>query len=220
VTIASIVSSWPDWVGDLLDGLVESLKLTASVSLVGLTGGLVLAVVISSAPRALRWPAVAVVELARGVPALVVLYLVYFGLPQIQLTLEAFLAATAALGFTMAGYTSDIFRAGITAVPHGQREAARAIALSPAQELRCVVLPQAVRIVIPPILGYVVLFFQATSLAFAIAYPELISRAYTIGGATFQYLSVLLLAALLYAAISIPASQAIDFIDRRQQARG
>jgi polar amino acid transport system permease protein len=175
-----------------------------------------LAVAISGSAKPVRWLAIAVVEIARGIPALVVLYLVYFGLPQLQVTLEAFVAASIALGFTMAGYTTEIFRAGITAVPDGQREAARAIGLRRGAELRYVVVPQAVRIVIPPILGYVVLFFQATSLAFAIAIPELISRAYTIGSSTFEYLSVLVLAALLYACVAIPSSQLIDLLERRR----
>ena len=214
--LASIVSGWPDWLGELLRGLLQSVELTAAVVAIGLPLGLLLAVAISAGPAPVRWLAIAVVEVARGIPALVVLYLVYFGLPQLQLTLEAFAAASLALGFTMAGYTTEIFRAGINAVPHGQREAARAIGLRRGAELRYVVLPQAVRIVVPPILGYVVLFFQATSLAFAIAIPELISRAYTIGSSTFEYLSVLTLAALLYAAVAIPASQLIELLERRR----
>jgi polar amino acid transport system permease protein len=215
MTASSVVSRWPEWIGDLLLGLLKSIELTLAVVAIGLPLGLVLAVAISTGPRWVRWPAIAVVEVARGIPALVVLYLVYFGLPQLHLTLEAFVAASIALGFTMSGYTTEIFRAGIAAVPQGQREAARAVGLSRGAELRHVVLPQAVRIVIPPLLGYVVLFFQATSLAFAVAIPELISRAYTIGSTTFQYLSVLILAALLYAAVAIPSSQLIDFLERR-----
>lgn len=217
MTAASVWSEWPNWIGELGAGLFESVKLTLGVVIVGLPLGLALAVAISSGPRPLRWLAIAVVEVARGIPALVVLYLVYFGLPQVQLTLEAFVAASIALGFTMAGYTAEIFRAGITAVPAGQREAARAVGLHRRHELLHVVLPQAVRIVVPPILGYVVLFFQATSLAFAIAIPELLSRAYTIGSTTFQYLNVLVLAALLYAAVAIPTSQFIDFLERRRE---
>jgi polar amino acid transport system permease protein len=214
--LASVVSGWPDWIGDLLGGLLKSVELTLAVIAIGLPLGLLLAVAISGGAKPVRWLAIAVVEIARGIPALVVLYLVYFGLPQLHVTLEAFVAASVALGFTMAGYTTEIFRAGIAAVPDGQREAARAVGLRRGAELRYVVLPQAVRIVIPPILGYVVLFFQATSLAFAIAIPELISRAYTIGSSTFEYLSVLVLAALLYACVAIPSSQLIDLLERRR----
>jgi len=216
--LASVVSGWPDWIGDLLGGLLKSVELTLAVIAIGLPLGLLLAVAISGGAKPVRWLAIAVVEIARGIPALVVLYLVYFGLPQLQVTLEAFVAASIALGFTMAGYTTEIFRAGIAAVPDGQREAARAVGLRRGSELRYVVLPQAVRIVIPPILGYVVLFFQATSLAFAIAIPELISRAYTIGSSTFEYLSVLILAALLYACVAIPSSQLIDLLERRRDS--
>ena len=216
MSTASVVSRWDEWMGELLSGLLTSVELTLAVVAIGLPLGLLLAIGISGGPRLVRWLAIAVTEVARGIPALVVLYLVYFGLPQLQLTLEAFVAGSIALGFTMAGYTAEIFRAGIAAVPHGQHEAARAIGLRRHQELRHVVLPQAVRIVIPPILGYVVLFFQATSLAFAIAIPELISRAYTIGSTTFEYLSVLVLAALLYATVAIPCSQFIDYLDRRR----
>jgi polar amino acid transport system permease protein len=217
MTLAWLWTEWPNWIGELAEGLLESVKLTLGLVAIGLPLGLGLAVAISFGPRPLRWLAIGVVEVARGIPALVVLYLVYFGLPQLQLTLEAFVAASLALGFTLAGYTAEIFRAGIAAVPAGQSEAARAIGLHRRHELRHVVLPQAVRIVIPPILGYVVVFFQATSLAFAIAIPELLSRAYTIGSTTFRYLDVLVLAALLYAAVAIPSSQLIDFLERRRE---
>jgi polar amino acid transport system permease protein len=217
--LASIFTRWPEWIDDLLGGLVTSVKLTLAILAVGLPLGLLLALGVSSRTRWLRWPAIVVVEIGRGVPALVLIYLVYFGLPQADLTLGAFAAGTAALGFTLAGYSSEIFRAGIAAVPAGQREAARAIGLTRGKELRFVVLPQALRISVPPILGYAILFFQATSLCFAIAVPELLSRAYTIGSSTFRYLSVLLLAGLMFAAVCIPASQLVDFLERRSERR-
>jgi polar amino acid transport system permease protein len=217
--LASIFSGWPEWIDELLGGLFTSVKLTIAILAVGLPAGLLLALGVSSSARPVRWLAVVIVEIARGVPALVLIYLVYFGLPQADLTLSAFAAGTAALGFTLAGYTSEVFRAGIAAVPAGQREAARAIGLSHAKELRFVVLPQALRISVPPILGYAILFFQATSLCFAIAVPELLSRAYTIGSSTFRYLSVLLLAGLMFAAVCIPASQLVDSLERRRERR-
>ncbi|MCW2994243.1 MAG: amino acid transporter permease [Conexibacter sp.] len=213
---ALIFTHWGDWIGELLRGLWISIKLTAALIAVGIPLALLLAIAIVSAPWPVRWLAIVVVELARGIPALIVVYLVYFGLPQVHITLQAFLAGTLALGFTMAGYTADIFRAGILAVPDGQREAARALGLSRTAEMLHVVLPQAIRIVIPPVLGYVVLFFQATALTFAIAIPELLSRAYSIGNSTFEYLDVLVLAAVMYGAIAIPASQLIDLLERRR----
>ena len=212
----SLVERWPQWLPQLLDGLWTSVQLTAAFLAVGLPLGLLFALALSGS-RPVRAAAMVVVEIGRAIPVLVLLYLVYFGLPDAGLSLSAFVSATAALGFSFAAYTSEVFKAGIAAVPKGQREAARAIGLTRAKELRLVVLPQGVRIVIPPILGWAVVFFQATSLAFAIAVPELMNRAYTIGAASFRYLSVLLLAALLYAAVAIPASLAIDALDRRRE---
>lgn len=214
--LASLVERWPEWLPPLLEGLWTSVQLTAAFLAIGLPLGLGFAIMLSARRWFVRGLAMALVELGRAVPVLVLLYLVYFGLPEADLRLSAFVSATLAIGLSFAAYTSEVFKAGIAAVAKGQREAARALGLTQPQELRLVVLPQAVRIVIPPILGWAVIFFQATSLAFAIAVPELLSRAYTIGASTFRYLSVLLLAALLYASVSIPASLAIDYLDRRR----
>jgi polar amino acid transport system permease protein len=209
------LEQWPEWMGQLLSGLWTSIQLTTAMLAVGLPLGLVLALMLSTDRRLVRALAVAIIETGRSVPVLVLLYLVYFGLPEVDVRPGAFAAATAALGFSFGAYTSEVFRAGIAAVPTGQREASQAIGLTRSQEVRLVILPQAVRIVIPPLLGWAVIYFQATSLAFAVALPELLSRAYTLGSSTFQFLSVLILAALLYAIVSIPASLAIDYIDRR-----
>lgn len=214
----SLVERWPEWLPELLAGLWTSVQLTAGFLAVGLPLGLAFALALSSPNAALRWVAMILVETGRAIPVLVLLYLVYFGLPELDLRLGAFASAIAAIGFSFGAYTSEVFKAGIAAVPRGQREAARAVGLSYPKELRLVVLPQAVRIVIPPILGWAVIFFQATSLAFAIAVPELLNRSYTIGASSFRFLSVLLLAAILYAAVSIPASLAIDWLDRRRGA--
>jgi polar amino acid transport system permease protein len=212
------LEQWPEWMGQLLDGLWTSIQLTAAMLAVGMPLGLGLALMLSTDRRLVRALAVAIVETGRSVPVLVLIYLVYFGLPEVDVRPGAFASATAALGFSFGVYTSEVFRAGIAAVPTGQREASQAIGLTRSQEVRLVVLPQAVRIVIPPLLGWAVIYFQATSLAFAVALPELLSRAYSIGSSTFQFLSVFLLAALLYAIVSIPASLVIDYIDRRSAA--
>lgn len=200
---ATIVSRWADQIPELLPGLWLTLRLTGASLAVGLPLGLLLAVAVSSQHRRLRWPAMAVVEIGRGVPALILLYVVYYGLPRTGVRLGAFTAATLALGFATGAYTSDIFRAGLLAVPAGQREAARALGLASRHEFRYVVLPQALRTVIPPIVGFAVVLYQATSLAFTIALPELLSRAYNIATITFQFTSALALAGLVYAAVSI-----------------
>ncbi|MGH3661759.1 MAG: amino acid ABC transporter permease [Micromonosporaceae bacterium] len=216
----SSVASWPEWIGLLLPGLQTSVLLTVAMLAMGLPLGLLLALG-ASATRfpPLQWVTLAVVEMGRGVPVLVIIYLVYFGLPQVDITIGAFAAGSVALAVSFGAYTSEVFRAGLAAVPAGQHDAAQALGLRPRKVLRLVILPQAIRIVTPPILGWTIIFFQATSLCYAIAVPELLSRAYTLATNTFEYFGVLLLAAVLYAAICIPASQFVARIERRR-ARG
>jgi polar amino acid transport system permease protein len=182
-----------------------TLKLTVASLALGFPFGAALAVAVSSARRAVRWPSIALVELGRGTPGLIVLYLVYYGLPQVGLTLANFLAATVALAISTAAYSSEIFRAGLLAVPAGQREASRALGLTPLKEFRLVVLPQALKFVIPPLIGFAIILYQATSLAFAISTPELLSRAYNAASITFQFTAALTLAGLMYAVISLLA---------------
>ncbi|WSQ15769.1 amino acid ABC transporter permease [Streptomyces sp. NBC_01231] len=200
------MSSWHDLFPQFLPGLWVTLKLTLGGLIFGLPLGVVLAVVTSSSWRLAKWVGIGFVELGRGTPGLIVLYLVYYGLPQAGLTLRDITAATVALSFTTCAYTSEIFRAGLVAVPQGQREASRALGLTPWKELRLVVLPQALRIVISPLIGWAIILYQGTSLAFAISVPELLSRAYNAGSITFQYGSALALAGLMYAVVSLSAT--------------
>ncbi len=148
-----------------------------------------------------------------------ILQLFYFGLPGAGLTLAAFTAATLALALTTAAYTSEIMRGGLQAVPHGEVEAAMALGMEQRDTLRFVVIPQGLRIATPPLMGFAIMIFQATSLAYTIAIPELMSEAYTIGSITFRYLSILSLAGLLYASITIPASVLCARVEKRLALR-
>jgi polar amino acid transport system permease protein len=208
--------SWAEWLVDLIPGLGLSLGLTAALLAFGLPLGLAFAIGLSQKNRLIRMIAIALVEFARGVPALILLYLVYFGFPQFNFIIESFPAAALALGFSFAGYVSEVFKSGLEAVGKGQHEAATALGLSPWISFSKVILPQAVKIVIPPLLGWSINYFQATSLAFAIAVPELMSRAYVLATTNFTYLFVLSLAAVLYAVVSIPLAH---FAERLSQGK-
>jgi polar amino acid transport system permease protein len=210
-----LISDWIDQLPTLGDGLRVSLLLTGFSLLIGLPGSVLLAVLVSARNRAVHVVAVGVVELGRGMPALVMLQLVYFGLPQAHLRLGSFAAAVASLSYVGAAYMSEIVRAGLEAVPGGQREAARAVGMSPRDEFRFVVLPQALRIATPPLLNFAIVLFQVTSLAFVIAVPELLSKAYELGSATFRQLEYLTLAGLIYALIVVPAAMAVRALERR-----
>jgi len=202
----SVIADWIEWLPALAGGLWLSVRITAVSLIVGLPIGLLLAVMASSQNRMARTVSVVIVEIGRGAPALVVLQLFYFGLPSVGITLSSFVAAGSALALTTAAFTSEILRAGLQAVPPGEVEACKTLGVSPRDTLRFVVIPQGLRIALPALMGFSILIFQATSLTFTIAVPELLSQAYSIGATTFNYLSVLVLAGLLYAMITIPAS--------------
>jgi len=212
---ASFFADWPRWVLELLPALWVSVRTALLILAVGLPAGLLLAVAVTYGSLVVRIVALVVVEVGRGMPGLVTIYLVYFGLPSQGLTLSALATAIVALGITTAAYTSEIFRGGLNAVGRGQYEGASAVGLTRWKTLRYVILPQAVRIVIPPTLGFAIQLFQATALLFVIGLPELLSRAYDIGNVTFRYLSVLVLAGLLYAVVAIPGAVAVRRLEHR-----
>ncbi len=202
----NILNDWPSYLPGLLAGLGISVQVALLSLLVGLPGGLLLAIGASSKKKLVRVLIIGIVEIGRGTPALVVLQIFYFGLPASGLTLSSMWASVVALAATTAAYTSEILRGGLQAVPQGEVEAAGALGMSRRDTLRFIVIPQGFRVAIPSLIGFAILIFQATSLAYTVALPELLSQAYSIGSTTFNYLSVLVLAGLLYAAITIPAS--------------
>lgn len=208
-------ADWIEWFPHLLTGLGVSMSVTGLSLLFGLPFGLILGFAMLSRLRAVSWTAIAIVEVGRGVPLLVVLYLLYFGFPGVGIVWSSYVTAVVGIAFTTGAYTSEIFRAGILSVPRGHIEASQALGFTGGDEARFVVLPQAVRAVVAPIVSFGIIIFQATSLGYAISLPELLNRAYQIGSVTFQFLSVFALAGLMYAAISIVVSRLVDSIERR-----
>lgn len=211
----SFVDQWWGWLPDLAPGLLTSVQLTALCLLFGMPLGLLLALMTESPLPPLRWVAFVAVEIGRGAPALVLLYLLYFGLPQAGLTLAAFTTAAISLSWTTGAYSSELFRAGLAAVPRGQKEAALTTGLRGWNGFRHIILPQALRISTPPLASLAVTIFQASSLAFVVSVPELMSKAYALSSVTFEYLSVFCLTAVLYGAITLIALGFVRIAERR-----
>ncbi|KAB1657816.1 amino acid ABC transporter permease [Pseudoclavibacter chungangensis] len=199
----------------LLDGLLVSLQLTVISLVFGYVIGTLFALGVSSRNPWLHWPCLVLVEIGRGIPALVVLYMVYYGLPAFGLPFDNFTSAAAGLTFTVAAYSSEMIRAGIASVPRGQREASAALGLSPTTTFLRVVLPQGLRSSIPALMGLAIMSFQGTSLAYSISVNELMSQAYQVSTTTFQYLAVYALAGLVFAAIAVPATWLSVGVERR-----
>lgn len=215
MTSASAFSGWGQDLPELLRGLGVALQLTGLALFLGFPGGLLTALLVSRRNWLAKLAGLVIVEVGRGLPLLVLLYLVYQGLPQFHLSLTNFLSAVAAFAWSTAAYSSEMFRASLNALPKGQREAALASGMGQVDTFRFVLLPQALRIAIPPLLNLAVQIFQATALAYVITVPEIMQHAYFLGTVSFLYLNVFLLAGVLYAAVTLPSSALIAVLERR-----
>ncbi|WP_159706593.1 amino acid ABC transporter permease [Arthrobacter sp. 18067] len=201
------------------DGLVLSLQLTAISVVLGYALGLVFALGVSSTNKLVRFPTLVVVEIGRGIPALVVLYIVYYGFPAIGILFENVLAAAIGLTFTAAAYSSEMIRAGLQSVPKGQLEAAAALGLHGRTAFGRVIFPQGIRSAIPGLMGLAIQSFQGTSLAYSISVNELMSQSYQVSTITFDYLAVYAITGLMYVAIAVPATWLSMGVEKRL-ARG
>lgn len=210
---------WAGYLPEMLDGLRISVLIAGVSIAAGYPIGLGLGLMVSAKNVATRTIGLAIVEIGRGAPALVILYLVYYGLPRFGITFESFTAACIGLTFNSAAYSSEMIRGGLQSVPRGQLEAASALGLSRSSTFRRIVLPQGMRSAVPGLIGLAIQMFQGTSLAFAIAVPELMKTAYNIGSQEFDYLKVFVLAGLVYAAVSMPATWITVFFERRMSRR-
>lgn len=199
----------------LLPGLGLSVQLMLISLAIGLPLGLAAGLALFEGSRPVRLLVSVLTEIGRGFPALVTLYLVYFGLPSLGIVLDAFPALVVAFGYTTASYTADIFRSALASVPRAQHEAAAALALSRWKAFLLVVCPQAVRIVLPPVLGFSIIVFQGTALAYSIGLPELLSLAYNQGTLQFDTMRFMLIAAVMYLLIAL----AIGALSRTVQRR-
>ena len=155
------------------------------------------------------------VSLVRGTPLLVQIYFVFFALPQFGIVLPSIPAGIIALSFNYGAYMTEIFRAGIQAVPRGQREAAESLGMPERLVMRRIVLPQAFRIIIPAIGNDFVAMIKDSALVSTIAVQELLWRAKTVGTQAFRTLETLLIAAVVYWLLTIVFSYFQEKLERR-----
>lgn len=160
----------------LLTGLQMTLALAACAILFGMPLGLAVCLARVYGPAPLRVPAILFVDLFRALPMLVLLILIYYALPFVGVRFSSFASAVIALSIVLAAFSAEVFRAGVEAVPHGQWEAARALGLHFWPTTLRVVLPQALRLVVPPATSNCVGIVKETSLASVVALPELLKQ--------------------------------------------
>lgn len=197
----------------LLWGLIVTLRIGVTSILIGLASGLFLAVARLYAPGFVK-PLIRVyVDIFRSIPLLVLLIVVYYALPFVGIRLSPFLSAVTALSLVSAAYTAEIFRAGIEAIPHGQFEASAALGLSNRHTMIDVILPQAIRIVIPPLTNNCINVMKDTALASVVAMPDLLKQA-TQAQALAANPTPLIGAALIYIALLWPMVAVVSRLEK------
>lgn len=202
----------------LLLGLWTTILLGLVSIVAGFVGGLALALVRLFGPRWLRLLTRVYIDVLRSIPLLVLLVLVYYALPFVGIRLTSFTAAAVTLTMVSCAYTAEIMRAGIEAVPRGQFDAANAMGLTFAQAMRDIVLPQALRIVVPPLTSNCINVLKDTALASVVALPDLLKQA-TQAQALAANPTPLIGAALLYLALLLPLVQLVEVFESRRRRR-
>ena len=177
--------------------------------------GLLIAIGRMYGPTPLRWLGTIYVEVVRGTPLMLQLYAIYFLLPKIGISVPALVAAIAGLAINYSAYEAEIYRAGLQAVPKGQWEAALSLGMSPRQALWRIVVPQAVRIVIPPVTNDFIALFKDTSVCSVVTVMELTKQYNVLAMSTGAILELAVLTSLLYLAMSYPLSLFARWSERR-----
>jgi polar amino acid transport system permease protein len=201
----------------LLQGVWLTIVVTFGSLLLSTLLGLIWALMRVSRVRALQTIAVSVVNTIRGIPILVQLFYIYFVMPELGVTLTALQAAIIGLGIAYSAYQAENFRAGIEAIEKGQVEAAESLGMSWSLMMRRVVLPQAVKIMLPPYGNIMIMMLKDSSQASTITVAELTLKGQLIASSTFKYTSVLTLVATLYLVMSVPLILFVGWLERRLQ---
>jgi polar amino acid transport system permease protein len=208
--------------GDSLWLLVKTLPVVFEVLALGLvcawSWGLVLSLIRLSRFRVLRFLAGAYIDLLRGLPLLLLFIFIYYGLPLAGIRLNSLASGVLGIGLCYGAYSAEIFRAGIMAIPKGQMEAARSLGMTHGQSMRYVILPQAVKLVVPPLTNEFIAMIKDTSLMSVIAFPELLFRAKEIMGVKANA-TPLTVAALLYIVFTIPLIRVASSMESKRRKR-
>lgn len=198
-----------------LEAAWVTIELSVLTALLGLTCGALGAAARLSQLAVLRWMGAIYVSLWRGTPALIQVFILYFGGPQIGIQLDSFAAGTIALGVNIGAYMTETIRGAILSVDRGQTEAARTLGMSRWETMRKVVLPQAARMMIRPLGVNINALIKGTALVAPISVVELTYTAQRFIGSTYKPFEMFFLAGLLYMVIIYVAGLGINWLDRR-----
>ncbi|PAF17064.1 cysteine ABC transporter permease [Terribacillus saccharophilus] len=199
--------------------ILEGLPMTIAVAFAGMAMGLILgfflAIGRSSRFFLLRWPARFYISFMRGTPILVFLFILYQGLPVVQIRLDAFTCAVLAFGLNSAAYIAEVNRGALNSIAYGQWESSYALGLNYWQTLTRVIVPQAARVAMPPLTNVFLDLVKATSLAAVITVPEMFQKAQIVAGRTFDSMTMYITVALVYWPLCIIISYFQERLEKR-----
>jgi glutamate transport system permease protein len=201
----------------LLDGLLMTLKAAAVAAVIALPLGALLALGRLSTRRAVRVAAGGFVEFFRSVPLLLIMYVFLLAVPKTGYTFPVFWQLVLPVVLCSSALLAEIFRAGILALDRGQFEAASAIGLRRRQAMRLIILPQAIRLMVPTLVSQMVSLLKETTLGYVVSYPELLNRAKSMGAYTHDFVQSYLVVTAMYIVLNAVLSQLAHWIERRQQ---
>ena len=213
---------YPNEIPGMLPVLLQGLRITVTATLVVMGIALVLGLPIALARMSHNWllrmPSTVYVQVLRGTPVLLQLFYLYYVLPFAGITLPPWPAGIIGMSAAYAAYLSEIYRAGIEAIDRGQTEAALSLGMSRLQVMRLVVLPQAVRIVIPPMANMFIGLFKDTSLLSILTIRELMFEGQLLAATNFRHITIFTVIAVLYLAVCWPSALLIERLERRLKA--
>ncbi|MFQ3543961.1 amino acid ABC transporter permease [Halobacillus rhizosphaerae] len=209
----------PERAWENLPFVLQGVPLTLLVAVLGMILGLIIGFFLAVARKSdrilFRWPARMYISFMRGTPILVYLFVLYFGLPVVGITLPAVVAAVIGFGTNSAAYIAEINRSSLNSVDKGQWESSRALGFTYWKTMRRIIVPQATRIAIPPLGNVFLDLLKATSLAAMISVPEILNKAQIVAGRTTDSMTMYILAALIYWPLTMVFSALQDYLERR-----
>lgn len=218
------MSGWLSLFSNALPSMLDGALITLELTAIGLAAGIVLGLLAGLGRvygnRWLRWLSIGYIELFRGTPLLVQLFLIYYGLPGLGITLDRLLAAFLAMGLNSGAYQAEYLRGALLAVGQGQMLAGRAIGLTRWQTITFVILPQALRLAIPSWANEPVALLKSSAIAFLVAVPELMARAKLVASQTYNPVGAYLAAAVIYLVIVFALDRFMKWVERRTRIPG
>jgi len=209
---------------DILPALLQGTSITLELTFICISGGFVLGLIVALGRvygnKLIYTLVTSYVELIRGTPLLVQLFLIYYGLPDIGIVFHPILAAGIALGMNTSAYQAEYFRGAIQSIPAGQMIAARSLGIGKLASVWYIIIPQALRLVIPPWSNELVYMLKNTSLAYIVGVPELMAHANMIAERNFLYFDVYLIVAVIYIVIVNLFASFLSLVEKRVKIPG